>query len=67
MLNQNEIMVLATYNSEVGRGIAHTGEYVSRMSELQRRFDNPAFVIIPAPSYDGVRGLFRWLSEKGGW
>ena len=67
MLSQQDIMVLATYNSEKARGIAHTDEYAARMAALQRRFDNPAFVIVPAPSYDGVRGLFRWLSDKGSW
>jgi len=67
MLSQQDIMVLATYNSEKARGIAHTDEYAARMAALQRRFDNPAFVIIPKPSYDGFWGCIRWFSEKSTW
>ena len=67
MISQQDIMVLATYNSEKARGVAHTDEYAARMAVLQGRFDNPAFAIMPAPSYDGFLGLRRWLAEKGKW
>jgi hypothetical protein len=38
-LTEAELNQLSRYNSERGRGIAHTEEWVARMTELQRRFD----------------------------
>ena len=65
MLNQRDIETLATYNSEVNRGVVHTDEYDRRMSIMQRRFNGVA--VTPAPSYDGFLGLCRFLVEKGNW
>jgi len=39
-LTNGEINDLATYNSEVARGIVHTDEWKARMSELQTRWNN---------------------------
>jgi hypothetical protein len=39
-LTPNELLALATYNAEVGRGIVHTDEYDDRMRELQEQFDD---------------------------
>ena len=43
-----EFHVLATYNSEVARGLVHTPEWAARMAELQARFDRWAQEHTPA-------------------
>ncbi len=38
-LEEHEIDMLATYNSEVARGLIHNMGWQQRMAELQRRFN----------------------------
>ena len=38
-MTQQEVHMLATYNSEAARGIVHTQEWQRYMSGLQREFD----------------------------
>lgn len=39
MLWKKEYNLLATYNSEVARGIIHTKEYVEKMKKLQKEYN----------------------------
>ena len=38
-LTPGEVTVLATYNSERGRGLIHTAKWMAQMARLQARFD----------------------------
>lgn len=38
-MTEREIDTLARYNAEVGRGIMHQPDWVEKMIELQRRYD----------------------------
>lgn len=38
-LTREEVSLLATYNSEVARGLMHTEQWASEMAALQSRFD----------------------------
>jgi hypothetical protein len=38
-LTEAEMNTLATYNSEINRGVMHTEEWRAAMRELQRRYD----------------------------
>lgn len=38
-LTDAELNTLATYNSEINRGVVHTEEWRAAMRELQRRYD----------------------------
>jgi hypothetical protein len=38
-MNRIDLQTLATFNSEVARGILHTEEWKKRMGELQKQFD----------------------------
>ena len=46
-----EVHRLATYYSEVSRGIVHTPETEAEMRELQRRFDDGEYRIPRPPSF----------------
>jgi len=39
-LGDEKFSPLATYNSEVGRGLVHTPEWAARMAKLQQEFDD---------------------------
>lgn len=38
-MNDRDLYMLATYNSEVSRGLLHTEEWKQRMAELQQIYD----------------------------
>ena len=38
-MNRYDVEQLATYNSEVSRGIVHTKEYNQKMKDMQEQFD----------------------------
>lgn len=58
-LEKEETTKLATYNSEVARGLVHTPEWVSYMAHLQKRFnqENDRWAL----AHGGIR------MEGGGW
>lgn len=39
LIGRAEVEMLATYNSEVARGLVHHAEWDARMAELQNRFN----------------------------
>jgi hypothetical protein len=39
-MTPQELLLLATYNAEVARGIVHTDEWNAEMAELQRMFND---------------------------
>ena len=41
-LNADQMSLLSTYNSEVARGIVHTGDWDRQMAALQTRFNRHA-------------------------
>jgi hypothetical protein len=47
---QYEFADLATYNSEVARGIVHTAEWDAKMAEQQRRFYEQQYPGIDMPA-----------------
>lgn len=53
-MNADDLLALATYNSEKARGLVHTPDWVLRMAELQVQFNREyaakaKLTIVPTP------------------